>query len=42
MRDVLIHGYFRTDVRLLYKTATRDITELKPHIQTMLDELNKN
>lgn len=41
MRDVLIHAYFRADVRLIYKTATRDTTELKPHIQSMLDELNK-
>ena len=41
MRDVLIHAYFRADVRLIYKTATRDIAELKPHVQSMLDELNK-
>jgi uncharacterized protein with HEPN domain len=41
MRDVLIHAYFRTDVRLIYKTATRDISGLKPHVQSMLDELNK-
>ena len=24
MRDILIHSYFRTDVRLIYKTAERD------------------
>lgn len=41
MRDVLIHAYFKADVRLIYRTATRDITELKPHIQFMLDELKK-
>ncbi len=41
MRDVLIHAYFRADVRLLYKTATCDIPELKPQIQSMLNELNK-
>jgi len=41
MRDVLIHAYFRADVRLIYKTATRDIAELKPHVQSMLDEMNK-
>ncbi len=41
MRDVLIHAYFRADVRLIYKTATRDIGVLKPHVQSMLDELNK-
>ena len=40
MRDVLIHAYFRTDVRLIYKTATRDIDQLKPHVQSMLEELN--
>ena len=28
MRDVLIHVYFRADVRLTYKTATRDIPEI--------------
>lgn len=41
MRDVLIHAYFRTDVRLIYKTATHDIAELKPNVQSMLDELNR-
>ena len=40
MRDVLIHAYFRADVRLIYKTATHDIAELKPSVQSMLDELN--
>ena len=39
MRDVLIHAYFRTDVRLIYKTATRDIAQLKPRVQSMLEEL---
>ncbi|MDD1729252.1 MAG: DUF86 domain-containing protein [Methanospirillum sp.] len=41
MCDVLIHAYFRADVRLIYKTATRDIAELKPHVQSMLNEMNK-
>ncbi len=41
MRDVLIHAYFRADVRLIYKTATHDIAELKPSVQSMLDELNR-
>ena len=41
MRDVLIHAYFRADVRLIYKTATHDIAELKPIVQSMLDELNR-
>ena len=41
MRDVLIHAYFRTDIRLIYKTATRDIKDLKPHIQSMLNELSR-
>lgn len=41
MRDVLIHAYFRADVRLIYKTATHDIAELKPSFQSMLDELNR-
>jgi uncharacterized protein with HEPN domain len=40
MRDVLIHAYFRADVRLIYKTATRDIAELKPYVQSMLNELD--
>ncbi|MFH0966618.1 MAG: HepT-like ribonuclease domain-containing protein [Methanobacteriota archaeon] len=41
MWDILIHAYFKADVRMIYKTATRDIAELKPHVQSMLDELNK-
>jgi len=41
MRDVLIHAYFRTDVRLIYKTATRDITDLKPNIQSMISGMNQ-
>ena len=40
MRDVLIHAYFRTDVRLIYKTATRDIADLKPNVQSMLAEMS--
>jgi len=38
MRDVLIHTYFRADVRLIYKTETRDIANLKPQVQFMLLE----
>lgn len=38
MRDVLIHAYFRTDERLIFLTATRDIPELIPYIQSMLED----
>jgi len=38
MRDVLIHAYFRTDERLMYQTATRDIAHLIPYIKSMLDK----
>lgn len=37
MRDVLTHAYSRTDERLIYLTANRDIAHLKLHIQSMLD-----
>lgn len=38
MRDVLIHAYFRTDERLLYLSATRDIPQLKAQIQFIQDD----
>lgn len=40
MRDVLIHAYFRTDGRLIYKTATRDIPDLKTNVQSLLAEMS--
>jgi uncharacterized protein with HEPN domain len=40
MRDVLIHAYFRTYERLIYKTSTRDIPELKANVQSLLAEMS--
>ncbi|ONN27352.1 hypothetical protein XJ44_04230 [Thermosipho affectus] len=36
MRDVLIHGYFKTDLEAVWKTAVEDIPILKPKIERII------
>ena len=37
MRDKLIHGYFGTDARIVWETATGLIPSLKPLVVQVLD-----
>ncbi len=38
MRDILAHAYFRTDLSMLYNTATKRIPEQKALIKKMYRE----
>ena len=39
MRDRLAHVYFGIDLAIVWDTAQNNLTELRPIIQTMLDDL---
>jgi len=41
MRDKLIHGYFGVDTKTLYKATKEDIPPLKPLIEKILKEQEK-
>ncbi|QTA38349.1 DUF86 domain-containing protein [Thermosipho ferrireducens] len=38
MRDVLIHGYFKTDLEAVWKTAVEDIPNLKSKIEKIIKD----
>lgn len=38
-RNIAIHDYFGVDLETVWKIATQGITEIKPHLQTMLESL---
>ena len=38
MRDRLIHAYFGVDYKLVWKTITERIPQVKPHLQKLLSE----
>ncbi len=38
MRDRLIHAYFGVDYKLVWKTITERIPQVKPHMQKILSE----
>jgi uncharacterized protein with HEPN domain len=39
MRNVLIHGYFGVDARVVWETLHRDVPALRTAIQGLLDQL---
>ncbi|MEM3387549.1 MAG: DUF86 domain-containing protein [Nitrososphaerales archaeon] len=39
MRDKMIHEYFGVDIKILWKTIKKDIPQLKPLIQNVLESL---
>lgn len=41
MRDKVIHFYFGVDLEIVWLTVTEDIPELKPHIEKVLEDINK-
>jgi uncharacterized protein with HEPN domain len=42
MRDKLIHGYFGTDLEILWKTAQDDVPQLKVPVSKVLENLEKS
>ena len=40
MRDKLIHDYFDVDLDTVWETATKDIPDLIPEIESILEELD--
>ncbi|MBK8045266.1 MAG: DUF86 domain-containing protein [Haliscomenobacter sp.] len=40
MRDKLIHDYFDVDIDTVWETATKDIPNLLPQIESILEEIN--
>lgn len=40
MRDKLIHEYFGVDLRILWETIKKDIPQLKPLIESILEDLS--
>ena len=42
MRDKVIHHYFRVDLDVVWKTATRFVPNLKPEIEKILETKLEN
>lgn len=42
MRDKLIHAYFGTDLDLIWRTVSELLPALRPRIQSILDETEKD
>jgi uncharacterized protein with HEPN domain len=40
MRDILIHGYFRVDLDLVWTVATEELGPLRRRLMVILDELS--
>ena len=41
MRHVLVHGYFETNTNIVWKAIERDLPVLKPQIEAMLEEMDR-
>ncbi|MBI2334708.1 DUF86 domain-containing protein [Candidatus Daviesbacteria bacterium] len=41
MRSILIHGYFRIDLKVVWDTAVNDLPPFKKQIQKILDQVDK-
>lgn len=39
MRHVLVHGYFETDLKIIWKAIEQDLPVLKRQIQAILKEM---
>ena len=42
MRNTIVHEYFGVDLKVVWKTANEHIPELKPMIQKVLQDLERN
>jgi uncharacterized protein with HEPN domain len=40
MRHILVHHYFEIDLDIVWQVVTRDLPQLKSHIQNIVDTLN--
>ena len=41
MRNVLVHSYFEIDTEIVWNTVHREIPQLKPAIETLLERLER-
>lgn len=41
MRNVLVHGYFEIDTEIVWNAASRDVPALKPLVEKLLQQLEK-
>jgi uncharacterized protein with HEPN domain len=41
MRNILVHGYFDIDTDIVWEAATRDVPNLKPAVERLLNTLNE-
>lgn len=41
MRDRVIHGYFGVDLRVVWETATHDLSMVRPLVQRVLEDLGE-
>lgn len=41
MRDVLIHGYFGVDSRIVWESIEREIPKTKPLVKKILNEMEE-
>lgn len=41
MRHVLVHGYFEMKTNIVWKAVERDLPLLKPQIEAILEEMNR-
>ena len=42
MRDKISHHYFEIDVDVVFRTIEEDIRQMKPVIEKMINDINKN
>jgi uncharacterized protein with HEPN domain len=40
IRDRLVHGYFSVDRGIIWKTATEEFPEIRPHIEAILKDID--
>jgi len=41
MRNILVHGYFDIDTDIVWEAATHDVPAIKPAVERLLKELEK-
>lgn len=41
MRNVLVHDYFDIDTDIVWDAATRDVPQLRPELERLLDALDE-
>ena len=41
MRNILVHGYFDIDTEIVWAAATRDVPDIKPAVERLLQTLEE-